>query len=243
MRKLEFGFLNNKDIVPDIFCIDNSKKIREIFLTLYNANVDSDYKIPKKFAKNSKNLSQIFTNFINLSIQKKPLNFKKATKFCIFSNILIFNYLNGKKTQIYKFANLPQMKIAKILYMLSKNPNFGIVFNAKILFENFVFDKISHKNSDCEIYFKDDMVVIEKKGYKKLGIFINFEKIDISKQCNIDNDIKNAITNRWANEVDEIYLIYPKNDNFTKHIEIKSDNFKYNFMMKLVPYKIDNQIY
>lgn len=75
--QINFGFYGSKDFVPEPFCSLCKSKINN-FLTLYNANVDDALKIPMKFAINTENFSEIFSNFIIENLRFKPLNFKNA---------------------------------------------------------------------------------------------------------------------------------------------------------------------
>ena len=45
----KFGFCEDGEFVPKIFSNLPKQEISKIFLTIYNANVDNDYKILPKF--------------------------------------------------------------------------------------------------------------------------------------------------------------------------------------------------
>ena len=234
----KFGFCENGEFVPRIFSNLKKEKISEIFLTIYNANIDKDYKIPPKFVKNCTTLNQIFRNFITQNLAKKPLNFKKITKFCVSSNLIIFSFLQNKPQP--NLANLPNLKVAKIIFLLRSMFDFGIEFDANYCFKNFVFDKISHKNKNLKITFNDDIIVIQKDKFR-LGILPNFKEISNLNTANFSHDLQNALLQK--NKFDMLYLVYPRSANFRRHIEIKSFEFEPNFKVKLVPYSINNKIF
>ena len=234
----KFGFCEDGEFVPKIFSNLPKQEISKIFLTIYNANVDKDYKIPPKFAKNCTSLNQIFKNFISQNLAKKPLNFKNATKFCVASNLIIFSFLQNKSQP--NLANLANLKVAKIISLLRNNFDFGVVFNANSSFKNFIFDKISHKNKNLKITFDDDIIVIQKDKFR-LGILANFKEISNLNRANFSCDLQSALLRKC--EFDMLYLVYPRNANFKRHIEIKSSEFEPNFRVKLVPYSINNKIF
>lgn len=241
---IAFGFLGSQNFVPSLFSGLCGEKISQIFLTLYNANVSADLRISAKFAKNASETSQIFKNFLKSEIvEKKPAiftkNHKKCAKFCVKSNEIILNFLKNKN--LPQIAILPKLKVAKILNMLNQNGHFGLVFDAQTFFGNFVFDKISCKNQKCEICLKNEMIIISKNG-DKMGIIPHFRSLDFKSQ-NFSADIKNATLHESFSELKTLYLIYPKSANFRRHIEIKSEKFRENFTLKLVPYCINNKIY
>lgn len=234
----KFGFCEDGEFVPKIFSNLPKQEISKIFLTIYNANVDNDYKISPKFAKNCTSLNQIFKNFISQNLAKKPLNFKKITKFCVSSNLIIFSFLQNKSQP--NLANLANLKVAKIIALLRNSFDFGIVFNANSCFKNFVFDKISHKNKNLKITFDNDIIVIQKDKFR-LGILANFKEISNLNTENFSHDLQNALLQK--SKFDMLYLVYPRSANFRRHVEIKSFEFEPNFKVKLVPYSINNKIF
>ena len=102
-----FGFVGKNEFIAQMFNSLEKNKICSIFLTLYNSNLGNSYHIPQIFAKNCTKLNQIFENFIKFSLSQNQLNFKKTTKFCVASNVIIHSYLQNKKSP--KFANLQNL--------------------------------------------------------------------------------------------------------------------------------------
>ena len=76
---------------------------------------------------------------------------------------------------------------------------------------------------------------------KKLAVIVNFKSHDFEKQ-NFSSDIKKALSNSEILKLESVYLIYPKAQNFRRHILIKSENIPQNLTLKLVPYRINNKI-
>ncbi|MDA3042436.1 MULTISPECIES: hypothetical protein [unclassified Campylobacter] len=235
-----FGFAGNKDFVPDIFKPFCKEQVCQIFLTLYNANLGSAYQIPHKFSRNCTKIRQIFDKFIKFSLAKNSLNFKKTTKFCLTSNLIIYSFLQGKKAPLC--ASLPKLKVAKIIALLQNNGEFGINFDASSGFKNFVFDKISYKNKNCQISLNGEVIVIQR-GEFRLGILPFFRQVGDTNGAGIQSDIALAISQNSHLNLDTLYLVYPRSEHFRRHIEVKSHSFAPDFTLKLVPYSINNKIF
>lgn len=235
----EFGFKGSKEFIPSIFSNLCKEKVARIFITLYNANVDKELRIPAKFIKNSHSFREIFMRYIEQKLQTNPFKFTKCSRLCPKSNRIIKAYLN--REEIPKFTTNPKYKIAKIIDILNTSSEFGIVFDAEDFFKNFVFDKITCKNKNCKIHLKNSMIIIETDT-QKLGVIPHFRGIDFTR-ANYDRDIKDATKHENFEDLSDLYLVYPKAENFRRHIEIRSEKFRENFTMKLVPYCISNKIY
>jgi hypothetical protein len=103
-------------------------------------------------------------------------------------------------------------------------------------FTNYVFEKVVAVNKDKNIFLdqKSNRIDIEKE----LVLLTNFKNIDLNNKNSFKNDVEFGFEFLNQNSLKELYLIYPKNENFKKHLTIlnKSQDKK----IKLVPYKIDN---
>ena len=77
------------------------------------------------------------------------------------------------------------------------------------------------------------------------GILPNFREITKIDAEFFNNDIKSALSKSGfkSQNIDMLYLVYPRNEHFKRHIEVKSCEFGANFTMKLVPYSINNKIF
>jgi hypothetical protein len=232
----KFGFLDHCDFIPAIFRDLPKEQIAAIFLTLYNFDVGDALKIPFSCAKNCMSLREIFENFIRESLSAKPLSFKKTAEFCIASNLILQAHFQNKTRPA--LARVCAMKAARLAALLQN----GVVLDGADAFGNFVLDKISRKNQDAQICLKDEMILVRKCG-RRLGIFPYFKRIDPKNDRSFDEDIQRASLSKYTDLADAIYLVYPQNADFKHHVEVKSGDFKVNFIMKLVPYAINNKIF
>lgn len=235
-----FGFdANGREIVPEALRDYNAASRAQAMLTLYNFSVDADYRIPPANLKGASQFRAAFLNFIASELgrgARKIYRFKPAVKFCAADNAIIFAYLRDMPLPV--FAVKPAYKLARAIVSLRR----GVLLNAGEAFSDFVFSKIALRNAGAEIELKNKLIIVRKNGFS-LGVIANFRSMLVSNPMFYDNDIKKALELCRGANLDALYLVYPKNENFNRHVEIKSECFKGNFIMKLVPYKLTDKIY
>ena len=235
-----FGFdANGREIVPEALQDYNAASRARAMLALYNFNVNADYRIPPANLKSASQFRAAFLNFISSELgrgARKIYRFKPAVKFCAADNAVIFAYLRDMPLPV--FAAKPAYKLARAIVSLRS----GVLLNAGEAFSDFVFSKIALRNAGAEIELKNELIIVRKNGFS-LGVIANFRSMLVSNPMLYDNDIKKALELCRGANIDAVYLVYPKNENFNRHVEIKSECFKGNFIMKLVPYKLTDKIY
>ena len=194
---------------------------------------------------NLKGASQFRTAFLNFIASElgygacKIYRFKPAVKFCAADNAIIFAYLRDMPLPV--FAAKPVYKLTRAIVSLRS----GLLLNGDDAFRNFVFCKIALRNAGAQLQLvgkSGELIVVRKSGFS-LGVVTSFKKNLPQNPAIYDNDIKKALELCCGANLDAVYLVYPKNENFNRHVEIKSECFKGNFIMKLVPYKLTDKIY
>ena len=238
-----FGFdANGREIAPEALQDYDAASRARAMLALYNFNVNADYRILPANLKGASQFRAAFLNFIASELRRgarKIYRFKPAVKFCAADNAIIFSYLRGMPLPI--FAAKPAYKLTSAIVSLRS----GLLLNGDDAFCNFVFCKIALRNAGAQLQLvgkSGELIVVRKSGFS-LGVVTSFKKILHQNPAIYDNDIKKALELCCGANLDALYLVYPKNENFTRHIEIKSECFKGNFIMKLVPYKLTDKIY
>ena len=238
-----FGFdANGREIVPEALRDYNAASRARAMLALYNFNVNADYRIPPTNLKGASQFRTVFLNFIASELRRgarKIYRFKPAVKFCAADNAIIFAYLRGMPLPV--FVAKPAYKLTSAIVSLRS----GLLLNGDDAFCNFVFYKIALRNVGAQLQFvgkSGELIVVRKSGFS-LGVVTSFKKILHQNPAIYDNDIKKALELSCGANLDALYLVYPKNENFNRHVEIKSECFKGNFIMKLVPYKLTDKIY
>ena len=238
-----FGFdANGREIASEALQGYDAASRARAMLALYNFNVNADDRIPPANLKGASQFRAAFLNFIASELRRgarKIYRFKPAVKFCAADNAVIFAYLRGMPLSI--FAAKPAYKLTRAIVSLRS----GVLLNGDDAFRNFVFCKIALRNAGAQLQFvgkSGELIVVRKSGFS-LGVVTSFKKILPQNPAIYDNDIKKALELCRGANLDALYLVYPKNENFNRHAEIKSECFKGNFIMKLVPYKLTDKIY
>ena len=238
-----FGFdANGREIVPEALQGYDAASRARAMLALYNFNVNADYRIPPANLKGASQFRAAFLNFIASELRRgarKIYRFKLAVKFCAADNAIIFAYLRGMPLPV--FAAMPAYKLTRAIVSLRS----GVLLNGDDAFRNFVFCKIALRNAGAQLQLvgeSGELIVVRKSGFS-LGVVTSFKKILPQNRAIYDNDIKKALELCCGANLDAVYIVYPKNENFNRHVEIKSECFKGNFIMKLVPYKLTDKIY
>lgn len=238
-----FGFdANGREIAPEALQDYDAASRARAMLALYNFNVNADYRILPVNLKGASQFRTAFLNFIASELKRgarKIYRFKPAVKFCAADNAIIFSYLRGMPLPV--FVAKPAYKLTRAILSLRS----GLLLNGDDAFRNFVFCKIALRNAGAQLQLvgkSGELIVVRKSGFS-LGVVTSFKKILPQNPAIYDNDIKKALELCRGANLDAVYLVYPKNENFNRHIEIKSECFKGNFIMKLVPYKLTDKIY
>lgn len=238
-----FGFdANGREIASEALQGYDAASRARAMLALYNFNVNADYRIPPANLKGASQFRAAFLNFIASELRRgacKIYRFKPAVKFCVADNAIIFAYLRGMPLPV--FAAKPVYKLTRAIVSLRS----GLLLNGDDAFRNFVFCKIALRNAGAQLQLvgkSGELIVVRKSGFS-LGVVTSFKKILPQNRAIYDNDIKKALELCCGANLDAVYLVYPKNENFNRHVEIKSECFKGNFIMKLVPYKLTDKIY
>ena len=238
-----FGFdANGREIASEALQDYDAALRAQAMLALYNVNVNADDRILPANLKGASQFRAAFLNFISSELRRgarKIYRFKPAVKFCAADNAIIFSYLRGMSLPV--FAAKPAYKLTRAIVSLRS----GLLLNGDDAFRNFVFCKIALRNAGAQLQFvgkSGELIVVRKSGFS-LGVVTSFKKILPQNSAIYDNDIKKALELCRGANLDALYLVYPKNENFNRHVEIKSECFKGNFIMKLVPYKLTDKIY
>ncbi len=238
-----FGFdANGREIAPEALQGYDAASRARAMLALYNFNVNASYRISPKYLQGEMQFRAAFLNFIVSELgrgARKIYRFKPAVKFCAADNAIIFSYLRGMPLPV--FAAKPSYKLTRAIVSLRS----GLLLNGDDAFRNFVFCKIALRNAGAQLQLvgeSGELIVVRKSGFS-LGVVTSFKKILPQNLAIYDNDIKKALELCRGANLDAVYLVYPKNENFNRHVEIKSECFKGNFIMKLVPYKLTDKIY
>lgn len=244
------GFDGKNEYLPKDFDTFNSKvKLRQLFLNLSNnvlKSVCSFNKYEQK-ALSSYDLQTIFKTKIksllpNNKLRTKNQNNKNVFNFCLNSTKIINNYLNPSKDRnvfVSKNITIPAAKLISLCYV---NNNMQLLIDKHLLFHEFVLKKISILHKDKIVIDLGDSICIKSNDFHGVKIFTSWKDIEVKKP-NIKNELEGAIKSIKKGEYYQVFLAYPKTNEFTKHIPVFVDELKNKeYQIKAIPYSLRSTI-
>ncbi len=128
------------------------------------------------------------------------------------------------------------------LAFLAQNPYFFFTINNYELFSHHIYSRVKKQNPDRSIDKKDDFIVINgEESEDSLHLYPRWRDVGVSVQSDVCEDVNFAINLLETKQCKHIYLLFPKNEHFRKHIPIKIPHLEaqgLEYTLKLVPYKI-----
>ncbi len=195
-----------------------------------SSSIDSALRIPLSYAKSAKDLKMPFQNFLQDVIHTPFGKIKNIDK----NLTLNISYFQKRKSLIFKTKIFQNVDILRLLRAYFR----GICFDAQVLFDFYVYDKISHQNQNRSIVQNDNLIIIDNK----IAVLPLCKEVDL-QNLNIDNEIQKISKFIYQNQFEQIYIVCPRNKKFTHFIQIKHFLCDLNkTMLKLVPYSITNKL-
>ena len=244
------GFDINKEFLPSFDRFNSPSNQRLMFLKFFNQEVSCDMRFSKEelslckdeslfniFAKKIiKNVR--FDSYLNSNL--KSIDIDKTNKINSF-----FNKIQEKKnTKIRTFSLLNSLEKSNIdlaikLINVLEDSDYSIFLNGEKIFKNFVSHKVLRSDNSREVYVHPDSIdVISNENSFKTKIFTFWELLDM-KNLKIDEHVKKAVECIKTSEFKQVYLVYPKNDKFNKHVQVKTQELEADeYEIKLIPYSL-----
>lgn len=193
------------------------------FLSKYSLKQAFEYKIKK----------ELNSNFIyNKKVNKFNFN------FCKNSTIIINNYLNQSKKQSFFISKKCKLKIANLISACFTNNSMQLLIDKHLIFHEFVLKKIRKLHMDKKVIDLGNAICIKSDEVHGVKIYTSWKDIEINKP-DIKDELENAVKSIKDGEFYQVYLAYPKNDTFTKHIPIYVDELKNEeYQIKAIPYSL-----
>lgn len=244
------GFDENKEFLPKDFDEFNStKRLRQLFLNLsnnifgiscqfskYEQNLLSKYSLMSAF--NYKIATLMPFSFIKKSKKQNTSSFK----LCVNSTKIINNYLNPNIKKSIFISNKNLLPVAKLISHCFINNKMQLLIDKHLLFHEFVLKKIKKLHSDKIVIDLGDSICIKSENFVGLKIYTSWKDIEVKKP-NIKDELEDAIKSIKKGEYYQIYLAYPKNNEFTKQIPVFVDELKNKeYQIKAIPYSLRSTI-
>ncbi len=239
-RAMDFGYYlldgGIKEITPYIFSHLPKLDCRKIFINFYNSCVEQELKIRSAKICENQNLHEIFLQKIGEILQNEDEN------DCKISKLIIKNYINKDYQSLKKlYPKMPKNKAAKLILMLYGKDEIGLHFNASMLFTNYIYDKISRLHGDENVTFEDGLIILKKNGKEILGVMPSFKYVKMSKPQEMENEIKTAFEILQKRDTQKLFIAFPRNEEFTKHLAVKQYSSDEDTKLTLVPYAITHK--
>ena len=126
--------------------------------------------------------------------------------------------------------------------LLKEHPHFRFVVNSYELFTHHIFSRVQRQNPDKDVVKESDCIVVQtKESDEALHLFPLWKMIETRVDVEAHEEINEAIRKLETCECKHIYLLFPLNDNFKKHIPVRSpklDAMGLEYTLKLVPYTL-----
>lgn len=242
-----WGFDKKNEFLSNLDIFDDKTKQRRIFYNFFNNQINNCLHFNK----------YEINKWIN-----SPLNevFIMKIKLLYGVNFIPFSYDNVNTTNVFqpfcasvqKLLNLsnyfgisplttiePNIKKANNLFAMIGKDNISFMLNAQYAFEEFIVDKLSKIHKEEEILQYKDSIDLIVENNEKIKILPYWQMI-LPSEYNINEHISKAVDCIKNSSFKHVYLVYPKNKKFTKHIEIKVSELDVcgEYKIKIIPYSL-----
>jgi hypothetical protein len=109
-------------------------------------------------------------------------------------------------------------------------------------FFNYVYKKISSNTKNRFVDKTQNSIDIVLSNHPCIKVIPIFKKID-KENLSLDFEVEEASKVITDGEFKYVYFVYPKNENFNKHIEIKIpslENTCSDYLVKMIPYSLND---
>ncbi|MEA3522791.1 MAG: hypothetical protein U9R50_07430 [Campylobacterota bacterium] len=250
MRKI--GFVKYKDtvkeIMPKSYQVSEKLNQRRMFFAMINEYLHKDVRIPLDNAKLFENtilnifLSKILSNFQIYRL--RPERSQRVVK--------VFPYESQLFQQFFKQCTRPKARylarnwefdqdfrvlmgfthpIADLISMLFNGKEVSMMLDLDALFAQTIYKRIK-KEPGKQVHLNTPYIHINEGG-RRTRIYPRWKQVDSKNISKHAKHIDEGFKQLCADGVDAFYLVYPKTDNFKRHIRIQQDD---EHEIKMIPY-------
>lgn len=236
-----FGFNVNddgvKEITPTLFDFATKEARRVFFVSQYNTCVKESFRISPLHVKGCANLHELFVKKI------KHLSKDKTLPMCENSKKILYHFFAGDFVSMQKFCFARvENDAAKLAQMIYAKEDKGLCFEADMLFCNYVYEKIQKRHKDKKVVFKNGIITVFKDGREIIGVMPCFKYVNMQECEKADDEIKRAYALLDGGNLEKLFIAYPRNDEFTRHIVVKKSHNDTKSRLTLVPYSISHRV-
>ncbi|WP_428738811.1 hypothetical protein [Sulfurimonas sp.] len=251
MRKIGFIKCNDttKEILPKTYKVNQIEKRRKMFCTLINQYLSkhSQFDLNKTDQFNY-SLLEIFEQRIVGLFQFhrwRPESPQKVLKIYHKESLLFQQYF--KQSKVHKMRYLSRGSLfdsefqllvgyehpaAELIQLIFNGKEISMMLDLDALFTQTVYQRIK-REKDKKVTLDAPYIHIDQKGVRT-SIYPRWKKVDKSSMNLRKDDIEEGFEQLQNKEVDQCYLVYPKTDNFQKHITVMNQSKEKE--IKMIPY-------
>lgn len=249
MRKI--GFIRQegriKEVLPHSYHIHSLSDRRKMFLSMLNTILPSEVQF--SFSRCEKLKDDIYTLLHNKVVSYLPLYRLRPERGTSVRRILVHEsgvinrYLNLSKTPkgLYLARNGYQFMggscegyvhpAASVASLMVQENDLTMMLNLDELFTQTVFSRI--KTQDGSTLSREDAFIHITENGRVTRLHPRWKRVQPQMLTDRRNHIERAFLEMERDSIDAYYLVYPKMDDFTRHIVVQNRNES---ALKIIPY-------
>lgn len=249
MRKI--GFVRHdgrvKEILPHSYHIHSLSNRRKMFLSMLNAILPKEAQF--EFSRCQKLNEDVYTlleervmSFLPM-YRLRPESSRPISSIFIHESGVINRFLELSQTPMGIYLSKNGYKkipfscdgyhhpAAVIASLMIRNNEIGMMMNLDELFTQTVYSRIRAQEGST-VSRDDEFIHICENG-RVTRLHPRWKRVDPKKLTNRRVHIDRAFTEMTNGPIDAYYLVYPKMDDFTRHIVVQNNEES---ALKIIPY-------
>lgn len=222
-----------KEFLPYSEQLKTKKQQRAIFFHMFNTYVEKGLQFSKQEISTSVSIENTFrrkiVRKIDISCIKPFVPYSgKCIEIDIATSLLIYAYFT-KKSISFPLRKKPFMAVGKLIELIYSKEGLNLLMDVEDMFLHLVYERLKKVNKYADILLYEKHIVIrDKREHVSDSLIIpQYRKINKDKLYHDKAFVKQMNTVQETlnhGEIHQIYLVYPKHPNFSKHINIKLTN-------------------
>ena len=249
MRKIGFAQFKDstKEILPKTYKVNEITCQRRMFCTMINQYLSSTSQFNLKNSHIYKNdLLNIFEDKIMSFFQFykfKPERAQKIVHIYKEDSLLINQYFKQSQNHKMRFMTQhvyfsPKFRILfgyshpviDLIQLIFNGKEVEMMLDLNEIFRRTVFNRIK-KEENKTVTLDSPYIHITQDGFRT-RLHPRWKNVNPEKLEQRAHDIDDGFTQLNTEEIDQCYLVYPKSDNFKRHITLKGESQE----LKMIPY-------
>lgn len=250
MRKIGFTKFKNstKEVLPKTYKVNEITCQRKMFCMMINQylSTSSQFNIKNSHIFEN-NLLNIFEDKIMSFFQFYKFRVEKAQKIVYIykeDSLLINQYFkqstNKKMRYMTKGVHFnPKFSmlfgylhpVADLIQLIFNGKEVEMMLDLNEIFTRTVFNRIK-KEENKKVTLNQPYIHIKQDGHTT-RLYPQWKHVNPKKLEDRRKDIDNGFTQLNNEEIDQCFLVYPKTDNFKRHITLEDSSSQ---KLKMIPY-------